>query len=216
MNTLVRVVTSALLIGAILDPSAVMAQQGGPCLLGVGNCPQGQGQVANPPVPATAQGNVDPGRHSVHITDARAAEIVDALNNNARYLLVLQQYYDPNIGQLCEERAWVGGSFGGDASQVVVQVGPTAKVCYDPSKTVWTAQQINQTERAIDTWVDAIYQWTKYEEGMAYFLNQNRNDPQAVAYAQSEIARAQAWGKYYRDGITANRNVINMFAPPSN
>ena len=67
---------------------------------------------------------------------ARLAEIVDALNNNARYLLVLQQYYDPNIGQLCEERAWVGGSFGG------VHIHPLRKIRQDQKMVIHAVRLI--------------------------------------------------------------------------
>lgn len=193
---------------ALAMPGASCAQ-GGPCLLGVGNCPQ----VTTTPNP---QNNVDPGNHTVHITDARAAEIVDARNNNARYLLVLQRYYDSSVGLWCEERAWVGGTFAGDASQVVVGVGPAVKVCLDPNRPGWTAEQVNQVERAIDSWVDAIYQWEQYEARMANYLNQQQNNPQGAQYAQNELQRARAWTQYYRGNINNYRNAVNQFAPPSN
>lgn len=170
-----------------------------PCLLGVGNCP-------------TTTNNVDPGKRRVHITDSRAGEIYRAKQNNQRYLLTLQTYQEN--GFLCEERAWVGGDiFAGDASQVVVTVGATKKVCYDPAKPVWTPQQVNEVEKAIDSWSSAIYQWEKYAENCAVYINQHRTNPQAVSHGQSELNRSRAWVKYYQDSIGNYRKVVNQVAP---
>lgn len=194
---------SILLTAAFILVSESSFAQDGPCLLGVGNCPRGN--------PTVNPGNVDRGNRSVHITDARAGEIWEAKKKNRRYLLVLQTYNEG--GLMCEERAWVGGSYSGDASQVVVDVGPTKKVCYDPRRIVWTAQQVNNLEVSIDAWTNSIYEWTKYEERCVAYVNQYRNNPQAVAYGQSEIKRSQAWADYYRKLITTYRNAENQFAP---
>jgi hypothetical protein len=169
-----------------------------PCLLGVGNCP--------------TNNSVDPGQRRVTITDARAGEIYRAKNNNQRYLLTLQSYQEN--GYICEERAWVSGTtFGGNADQVVVSVGSSKKVCYDPAKPVWTSQQINEVEKYIDSWTSAIYQWEKYAENCVNYINQNRTSPQAISYGQSELARAKAWVTYYQNGITNYRNAVNQVAP---
>ncbi|MBX7171380.1 MAG: hypothetical protein K1X72_10505 [Pyrinomonadaceae bacterium] len=165
------------------------------------NCPQ---QPQNP--------NVDPGKRTVHITDSRAAEIYRAQQNNQRYLITLQSYYEN--GLLCEERAWVGGAtFAGDSSQVVVSVGATKKVCYNPAQPTYSSQQVNQFEAQIDSFTNAYYQWHKYAESCAAYINQYRNNPQAVAYGQSELNRAQQWQTYYQNSITNYRNAINQVAP---
>jgi|CXWL01.1.fsa_nt_gi hypothetical protein len=192
---------------ALLGASAAFAQ--GPCLLGVGNCPQS---------PTTSNSaNVDPGNHSVDVTDSRiAAEIIAAKRDNARYLLLLQRYYDPSITQWCEERAWVGGDYAGGETHVVINVGPTVKVCFDPNKVVWTVEQVNATERAIDSWADAIFRWEQYEAEVAKYISANQANPPALAYGQSEMARCKAWTQYYRNGITTYRNAVNQFAPASN
>lgn len=156
--------------------------------------------------------NVDPGKRTVHVTDNRAAEIYRAKQNNQKYLITLQAYYEN--GLLCEERAWVSGAvFAGNASQVVVSVGATKKVCYDPQKPTYSSQQINEFEKTIDSFTNSYYQWHKYAENCAVYINQNRNNPNAVAYGQKELAKAQYSMTYFQNSITNYRNVINQVAP---
>lgn len=174
------------------------------CLLGVGNCSN--------TTTSTTTTNVDPGKRTVHVTDSRAAEIYHANQNNQKYLITLQNYYEN--GLLCEERAWVSGAvFAGNASQVVVTVGATKKVCYDPQKPTYSSQQVNQLERDVDNFVNLAYQWEKYAEKCAVYINQYRNNAQAVAHGQKELAKAQYSMTYYRNSITNYRNVINQVAP---
>jgi hypothetical protein len=168
-----------------------------PCLLGVGNCP--------------TTNTTDPGKRRVTITDARAGEIYRAKANNQRYLLTLQTYQES--GYLCEERAWVGSDYSGNAGQVVVVVGNTKKVCYDPAKPVWTAQQVNEVEKGIDSWTSAIYEWEKYATNCVNYINQYRTNPQAVTYGQNELAKARAWVTYYQTNITNYRQAVNQVAP---
>ena len=181
--------------------------QDGLCIMGVGNCPQGvtntQNPTTNSPTVTNSQGSVDPGNHTVHVIDPLiAAEIMAAKQNNERYLLKLQEYYDPNTGMLCEERAWVGGNYSGGPSAVVVQVGPSARICHDPRQPIWSAKDVNDTERAIDSWSSEIFRWEKYEQSLAIYISQNIYNPQAVANAQAEIHRSRAWTQYYRNEIT--------------
>lgn len=175
----------------------------GPCLLGVGNCQQ----QPQPQPPA------DGGKRRVHVTDYRAAHIYQAKQNNQKYLLTLGKPYYEN-GLLCEDRAWVGGAtFAGDTNQVIVEVGPAKKVCYNPSQPVWSSEQVNEFEKTVDTFTTSYYQWHKYAENCAVYINQNRNNPQAVAYGQSELKKAQYSMTYYQNSITNYRNVINQVAP---
>lgn len=195
---------------AVLFTSENSFAQSGPCLLGVGNCP-----TTNTSSTTTNNPTVDSGQRRVHITDARAREIYLAKQNNQRYLLTLQSYYEN--GLLCEERAWVGGNiFAGDHSQVVVSVGQTKKVCYDPAKPTYSSQEVNALERQIDSFTNSYYQWHKYAENCANYINQYRNNPQAVAYGQKELAKAQYSMTYFQNSITNFRNVINQVAPASN
>lgn len=195
------VLTSILFTVIFVSCQSSFAQ--GVCLLGVGNCQQ-QPQVTN--------NNVDPGKRKVHVTDYRAAHIYYARQNNQRYLLTLQTYYEN--GLLCEERAWVGGDiFAGDASQVIVSVGASKKVCYNPAQPVWSSEQVNDLERTVDTFTNAYYQWHKYAENCAIYINQNRHHPNAVAYGQQELAKAQYSMNYYQTSITNYRNAINQVAP---
>ena len=195
------ILLTSILFAVILIASNKSFAQGSPCLLGVGNCPQ------------DTSTNVDPGKRRVHITDYRASEIYQAKQNNQRYLLTLQSYYEN--GLLCEERAWVGGSFAGEQGQVVVEVGATKKVCYNPAQPTYSAQEVNKLERDIDSFTNQVYQWEKYAENCANYINQYRNNPQAVAYGQSELAKAQNSATYYRNSITNYRNAINQVAPLS-
>lgn len=167
---------------------------------------------SNPNCNTTTTPNVDPGKRTIHVTDYRAAEIYHAKQNNQKYLITLQSYYEN--GLLCEERAWVGGStFAGDASQVVVSVGATKKVCYDPKKPTYSSQEVNKLERDVDNFVNLAYQWEKYAENCANYINQYRNNPQAVAYGQKELAKAQYSMTYYKNSITNYRKVIDQVAP---
>jgi hypothetical protein len=197
------ILTSILFVALFVANQKSFAQ---PCLLGVGNCTN----TTN----TTTTSNVDPGKRRVHITDYRAGEIYNAKQNNQRYLLTLQSYYEN--GLLCEERAWVGGDvFAGDASQVVVTVGATKKVCYDPAKPIYSPREVNKLERDIDNFTNLYYQWHKYAEQCTIYINQYRNYPQAVANGQKELAKAQYSMTYYQNSITNYRNAINQVAPNS-
>jgi hypothetical protein len=195
------ILLTSILFAVLFSASQNSFAQQGPCLLGVGNCTQ-----------TNTNTNVDPGKRRVHITDHRAGEIYRAKQNNQRYLLTLQTYQEN--GFICEERAWVGGdTFAGDSTQVIVSVGPTKKVCYDPAKPIWTAQQVNTVEQYIDTWSSSIYQWEKYAENCVNYINQYRTNPPAVNYGQTELAKARAWVTYYQNAITSYRNAVNQVAP---
>jgi len=196
---------TALIYSIVLSAAFVFASQAtfaqAPiCLLGVA--------VGGGPCP---QANVDAGNRRVDITDSRAAEIYQAIQEHHRYLLVLQRYSES--GKMCEERAWVGGTYAGGPSHIVVQVGTARKVCFDPAKPVWTAQQVNTVERFKDSWSTSLYQWAKYEENCVAYINQYRANSQAVAYGQSEIKRAQAWQDYYRKMISTSQNAVDQVAP---
>lgn len=197
------------IIFVVLFVSQNTFAQGGPCLLGVGNCSNTTTSTS------TNNTTVDNGQRRVHITDARAREIYQAKQNNQRYLLTLQSYYEN--GLLCEERAWVGGStFAGDYNQVVVSVGKTKKVCYNPAKPTYSSQAVNALEKQIDSFTNSYYQWYKYAENMTNYINQNRNNPQAVTYGRNELAKAQYSMTYFQNSITNFRTVINQVAPASN
>ncbi|MEK7723932.1 MAG: hypothetical protein AAB336_06260 [Acidobacteriota bacterium] len=197
------ILLTSILFAVIAIASTNSFAQQGPCLLGVGNCSN---------TTQTTTTNVDPGKRTVHVKDSRAAEIYHAKQNNQKYLMTLQSYYEN--GLLCEERAWVSGAvFAGDASQVVVSVGATKKVCYDPQKPTYSSQEVNKLERDVDNFVNLAYQWEKYAEKCALYINQYRNNAQAVAHGQKELAKAQYSMTYYRNSITNYRNVINQVAP---
>lgn len=197
------ILLTSILFAVIIVASQNSFAQSGPCLLGVGNCSN---------TTSSTTSNVDPGKRTINVTDYRAAEIYYAKQNNQKYLITLQSYYEN--GLLCEERAWVGGNvFAGSPNQVVVSVGATKKVCYNPAKPVYSSQEVNKLERDVDSFVNMAYQWEKYAENCANYINQYRNNPQAVAYGQSELNKAQQWQNYYRNSITNYRNAINQVTP---
>ena len=203
------VLTSVLFAIIFIAAQNSFAQCGG--LLGIQMGGSGQNQNC-PQQPQQPQQPNDPGKRTVHVTDSRAAEIYRAKQNNQRYLITLQSYYEN--GLLCEERAWVGGAtFAGDSSQVVVSVGATKKVCYNPAQPTYSSQQINEFEKAVDSFTNSYYQWAKYAENCANYINQYRNNPNAVAYGQKELAKAQYSMTYFQNSITNYRNVINQVAP---
>ena len=128
----------------------LFAQSGpgnGPCLLGVGNCPQGGNQQQT--------GSVDTGRGTRYYDGQIAQEIINARNYGSRYLLVLNRYWDYDQKCYVEERAWGSEIRAVGGGQVAVVIGHSVKV-YIRSNTM-TAQQVNQAEAYLQYSRNEIY-----------------------------------------------------------
>lgn len=177
-------------------PAGAQSVSGGPCLLGVGNC-----QPNNPP------DNVDPGR-GVRYYDGRIAqEILRAHNVGSRYLLVLNRYWDHGAQCFVEERAWVSGIRGSNGSRVAVEISSSRKIFL--RNNALNAQQVNQAEEYLQSSRNAIYQWLKYQEQLASYLN----DPRYNQWAQQEYRRAEAWVNHYKKYIANTQAQVATSAP---
>ena len=165
-----------------------------PCLLGVGNCPPGTNNPSN---------NSDPGGGYRYYDGRIAQEILRAHQVGSRYLLVLTRYWDHAAQSWVEERAWVSGIRGSNGSRVAVEIGPSRKVFL--RNNAWSAPQVNQAEEYLQTSRNAIYQWLKYQERLAPYLN----DPKA----QQEYKRAEAWINHYKQYMANVQAQVATSAP---
>ena len=184
------IVSSFILLAVFLLASENSFAQA-PCLLGVGdNCPQN---------------NVDPGGGTRYYSAADAAEMLRFINYGSRYLVVLQRYQDPSSNCIAEDRAWVSQIVATSASTVAFKVGPTRKVLLCNGNNVLTAQQVNNLEGQKQTARNAIYQWQKYQESLAPYLNDKRY--------QQEYQRATAWVNWYTQFINNAQAQVVQVAP---
>lgn len=198
------IILTSILFAVIFITSQNSFAQGCISLLGVNNCGQ---QTPN------TNTNSNNGKRMVHVKDNRAGEIYRAKQNNQRYLLTVRTYAEN--GLMCEDRAWVGGNSAIEQNQVVVEIGQIKKVCYNPTQPIYSSQEINALEQQIDSFTNLYYQWEKYAQNCTVYINQNRTNPQLVAYGQSEYAKSQQWMNHYRQSIINFRTAINKVAPAS-
>lgn len=170
--------------------------QSGPCLLGVGICPQGGNEQ-----------NVDRGGGTRYFDGAIARQILAANKNGSRYLLVLQRYWDQNENCWAEERAWVSSVVANGDGRVAVKIGQARKILL--RNQVLTAEQINGAEGWIQYSRNQIYDWLKYKERVAPYLN----NAGYQKWAQQELQRADAWIKHYENYITNTQTQVAQAAP---
>lgn len=192
-------VTAIIFLSAMVSLSAWAQTNGGPCLLGVGNCPR-----TNPPNnPST---NSDPGGGYRYYDGTIAQQILRAHNVGSRYLLVLNRYWDHAAQSWVEERAWVSGIRGSNGNRVAVEIGPSRKVYL---RNTLSAQQVNQAEEGLQASRNAIYKWLKYQEQIAPYFNDARYNQ----WAQQEYRRAEAWIKQYNQYIANVQAQVATSAP---
>jgi hypothetical protein len=183
----------------VVGNSFAQGNGGGPCLLGVGNCPPGGGNQ---------QGSVDPGNGTRYYDGRIAQEILRASNYGSRYLLVLNRYWDSAENCYVEERAWVSGIRAtSNDGRVAVTVGPSRKVLLRNNPL--TTEQVNSSEAWLQYSRNEIYKWLKYQEQVAPYLN----DPTYKQWAQNEYQRASAWIDYYKKYIANLQAGVATSAP---
>ena len=168
-----------------------------PCLLGVGNCPPGGDNSQN----------VDQGGGIRYFDGETARQILAANNYGSRYLLVLQRYWDHAENCWAEERAWVSSIVATGGPKIAVKVGQTRKVLL--RNNVLTAQQVNSAEGWIQYSQKYIYEWLKYKERVAPYLN----DPNHQKSAQQAMQNADAQIKYYENYIKNVQAQVAQAAP---
>jgi hypothetical protein len=170
--------------------------QSGPCLLGVGNCPQGGSEQ-----------NVDRGGGTRYFDGEIARQILAANKNGSRYLLVLQRYWDQNENCWAEERAWVSSVVANGDGKAAVKIGQTRKILL--RNQVPTAEQINVAEGYIQYSRNQIYDWLKYKERVAPYLS----NAGYQKWAQQELQRSDAWIKHYENYIKNTQTQVAQAAP---
>jgi len=191
-----KAIVSSFILLAVFLLAAENSFAQGPCLLGVGvNCPQ----VNNP------QNNVDAGGGTRYFKAAEAEEMLRYLKYGARYLVVLQRYQDPSSNCIAEDRAWVSQIVATNASTVAFKVGSSFKVLLCVGGNALTAPQVNHLEGQTQTARNSIYQWQKYQESLAPYLNDARY--------QKEYQRATAWVNWYTQFINNAQAQVKQFAP---
>ncbi|HEX9927522.1 MAG TPA: hypothetical protein VGB02_03140 [Pyrinomonadaceae bacterium] len=171
--------------------------QGGPCLLGVGNCPQGNNNQ-----------NVDPGGGIRYLEGEDARRFLAANNYGSRYLLVLQTYWDHSENCPAEERAWVSSLVANGNGKVAVKIGSSRKILIR-NKAVPTAERINAAEAWIHNWRNQIYELLKYKERIAPYLS----NAYYQKWAQQELQKADGWIKHYENSIKNAQTQIAQAAP---
>ena len=170
--------------------------QSGPCLLGVGNCPQGGNEQ-----------NVDRGGGTRYLEGEEARRFLAANKYGSRYLLVLQKYWDQSENCWAEERAWVSSLVANGNGKVAVKIGPTRKVLL--RNQVLTAEQVNGAEGWIHYSRNQIYDWLKYKERVAPYLS----NAGYQKWAQQEHQKADAWIKHYENYIKNTQTQVAQAAP---
>jgi hypothetical protein len=157
--------------------------QGNPCLLGVGNCPQGGGN----------QGGGNKGGRYV-LSPELSADAMKFINYGSRYLLRLSTPYpDPN-GSGCnvEIRAWVSAVEANDGNRISVKVGPSRNVLICPGRTTPTVEQVNQSE----AWIQHSRNW----------IAELQTNP-------TRYPNSPGWINYYTQYIAQQRAYVAQGAP---
>lgn len=196
---LIAVISIVTLLSASNSFAQTNPNSNGPCLLGVGNCPHGNG--GNQP------GSIDTGRGTRYYDGQIAREIINARNYGSRYLLVLNRSWDYDCKCYVEERAWVSEIRGTtNDGRVAVVIGRSVKVYLNNALSV---QQVNQAEAYHQYSRNEIYKWLKYQEQVAPYYN----DPTYYQWARQEYAKAQAWIDHYKKYIATTQAQLAASAP---
>lgn len=189
-----KAIAVAFVLLATLFATANNSYAQAPCLLGVGNCPQ-------------STGSVDAGGGTRYYDGKTAQEILQAQNYGSRYVVVLNRYWDHDQKCYVEERAWVSSLRASGDGRVAVVVGPSRKVYI--RNNALTAAQVNQTEGWLQYSRNGIYQWLKYQERVAPYLN----DATYQSWAQQEYRRAEASINSFKNWMANAETIVATSAP---
>jgi len=159
----------------------------------------------DPPAPPSSEEGTEP--HTRIFSGEIARQLREASNRNARYLVVIDRHWDPQQSCWVEERAFAGGIRGSDADRVSVTVGPSKSFCLNGS--VYSADQVNNTQVEIAKARDMLAQARETEQKLDAYLRTHPNDADAL----NKKRQNQKWIEYYTNAIRAYERSLNGSIP---